>query len=58
MKHIKLFESKAIYDSYINGNPDLPNVSYIIDINGVFYNPYISSLHKPDLVCVYNITSA
>ena len=39
MKHIKYFEEKAIYDSYINGDdPILPNVSYVGDVNEVFYN--------------------
>ena len=39
MKHIKYFEEKAIYDSYINGNEAiLPNVSYTVDTNEVFYN--------------------
>ena len=38
MKHIKYFEQKALYESYINNNPTLPNVSYTVDTNEVFYN--------------------
>jgi hypothetical protein len=43
MKHIKFFEEKALYDSYINGDSVLPNVSYTVDTNEVFYNPFISN---------------
>jgi len=42
MKYLKKFEEKALYDSYINGNEViLPNVSYTVDTNEVFYNPFI-----------------
>jgi hypothetical protein len=37
MKYLKKFEQKALYDSYINNDPVLPNVSYILDTNEVFY---------------------
>lgn len=44
MKHIKHFEQKAIYDSYIESNESiLPNVSYTVDTDEVFYNPLISN---------------
>ena len=38
MKHIKYFEEKALYDNYISNDPILPNVSYTLDTNQVFYN--------------------
>jgi hypothetical protein len=43
MKHIKFFEEKAIYESYINNSPTLPNVSFAEDTNQVFYNPFIDT---------------
>ena len=41
MKHLKKFEEKALYESYINNSPVLPNVSYTLDTGEVFYNPFI-----------------
>ena len=41
MKHIKFFEQKALYESYISNSPKLPNVSYTVDTNQVFYNLFI-----------------
>jgi hypothetical protein len=42
MRHIKYFEEKASYDSYISSNNVvLPNISYTVDTNEVFYNPFI-----------------
>lgn len=43
MGHIKYFEQKALYESYINSNPTLPNVSYTLDTDEVFYNPFIDT---------------
>ena len=37
MKHIKYFEEKALYESYINNSPILPNVSYVGDEDKVYY---------------------
>ena len=44
MKYLKKFEQKALYESYINNSPILPNVSYIVDTDGVFYNPQIEPI--------------
>ena len=41
MKHIKYFEQKALYESYIGNSPKLPNVSYVEGDNIVYYNPYV-----------------
>jgi hypothetical protein len=41
MEYIKYFEQKALYESYINGKPTLPNVSYTLDTDEVFYNPLV-----------------
>ena len=38
MKYIKYFEQKALYDNYISNDSVLPNVSYTLDTNEVFYN--------------------
>ena len=39
-KNIKLFETHAAYNTYINGQDKvLPNVSYCVDNNEVHYNP-------------------
>ena len=37
MKYLKKFEEKALYESYINGDSVLPNVSYILDTDGVYF---------------------
>ena len=41
MKHIKLFEQKSLYESYMSNSPILPNVSYVEEDNIVYYNPYV-----------------
>ena len=41
MKHLKKFEQKALYESYISNSPTLPNVSYVEEDNIVYYNPYV-----------------
>ena len=38
-KYIKLFSTQQEYNTYINGTPDLPNVSYIKENQGVGYTP-------------------
>ena len=43
MKYLKKFEEKALYESYISNSPILPNVSYTLDTNEVFYNPSIDT---------------
>ena len=40
--YLKQFNTTAEYNTYINGTPDLPNVSLTLDNNEVHYNP------KPD----------
>lgn len=37
MKNINIFETYSEYSTYINGNPNLPDVSYVEDTNQVFY---------------------
>ena len=39
MKYIKLFDSHTDYQSYIEDDPTLPNISYCIDNRDVHYNP-------------------
>ena len=43
-KYAKLFNAQREYDIYINGNPYLPNVSYIETTQEVKYNP-IEPIH-------------
>lgn len=43
MKYLKKFEDKDLYESYISNSPILPNVSYTVDINKVFYSPFIDT---------------
>lgn len=38
MKHLKLFNTDVDYQTFINGEIDLPNVSFAIDIERVYYN--------------------
>ena len=40
-KYIKLFNTQSEYNTYINGNPILPNVSFIEENGNVEYNPLI-----------------
>ena len=44
-KYIKLFETQQEYNTYINGSPDLPNVSYIEENQGVGYTPVPQPTH-------------
>ena len=41
MKYLKEFSTNAEYEAYINGNPDLPNVSLIDEDESVKYNEYV-----------------
>ena len=42
MKYLKKFGTHTEYETYINGsNKVLPNVSYAVDNNGVYYNPIV-----------------
>lgn len=42
MKYLKKFGTHTEYETYINGsNKVLPNVSYVVDNNGVYYNPIV-----------------
>lgn len=45
MKNIKKFETESAYNTYINDNPDKPNVSYIVETNEVEYNPINSNIY-------------
>ena len=60
-KYLKLFETQQGYDTYINGSPDLPNVSYIEENQGVGYTPYVPFV-PPILpigtVCYYNTSAS
>ena len=38
-KYTKLFQTQQEYNTYMNGTPDLPNVSYIEQTQGVGYTP-------------------
>ena len=40
-KYIKVFNTISEYNTYINGTPTLPNVSYCKDNLSVHYNPYV-----------------
>ena len=51
-KYIKLFDTHAEYQTYINGQDKvLPNVSYCEDNNDVHYNPW----SDPRLIVKYNV---
>ena len=39
MNHIKLFETHTDYETYINDNPVLPNLSFCLDANDGHYTP-------------------
>ena len=39
--YLKQFDTTAEYNTYINGTPDLPNVSLTLDDNEVHYNKYV-----------------
>ena len=51
-KYLKLFDTHAEYESYIQTDFDKPNVSYCTDNNEVHYNPI-----ETRLICKYNVTS-
>ena len=52
-KYLKLFDTHAEYESFIQTDFDKPNVSYCKDNDEVHYNSYIDTR----LVCNYNVTS-
>lgn len=52
MKYIKLFETHNQYESYIEDDPELPNVSYCEDQFEVHYNPI-----ETRVIVKYNITN-
>ena len=55
-KNIKLFETHAAYNTYINGQDAiLPNVSYCVDNNEVHYNPLFI---ENRLVITYDVEDA
>lgn len=44
MKYLKKFDNNSEYDDYINeknGEVFLPNISYVVESNGVYYNPIV-----------------
>ena len=51
-KYLKLFDTHAEYESFIQTDFDKPNVSYCTDNNEVHYNPI-----ETRLICKYNVTS-
>ena len=51
-KYLKLFDTHAEYESFIQTDFDKPNVSYCKDNNEVHYNPV-----ETRLICKYNVTS-
>lgn len=60
MKHLKLFETSAQYESFKSSSDFvLPNVSYIKELLKVGYHLADSepSISNPNLVCTYNITN-
>lgn len=44
-KYTKLFETEQQYNTYMNGTPDLPNVSYIEQTQDVKYTPNPTNGH-------------
>ena len=56
MRYTKLFETQQEYNTYINGTPDLPNVSYIEENQSVGYTPkpYVAPILPIGTVCYYN----
>jgi hypothetical protein len=42
MKYITYFNKHSNYETYINGNPDLPNLSYCEDAKDLHITPYSS----------------
>lgn len=49
-KHLTLFNNHNDYNTYITGNPVLPNVSYCETQDEVHYNPY------PKIIAKFNVT--
>lgn len=55
MKHLKLFETSAQYESFRNSEDYvLPNVSYVEETKGVAFNPNVAPA-SPNIVVHYNI---
>lgn len=52
MEYLKLFNEYTQYEEYITNSPLLPNVSYVIDNDTVYYNPYV----KPTLLPIVDTT--
>ena len=52
MRYIKIFETHAEYEAYINDNPLLPNLSFCKDVEDGHYNPF-----KMQVVAKYNVTN-
>ena len=45
MKYLKYFEKVSAYESYKNGSDYiLPNVSYVVGTEGVYYDPFVPSV--------------
>ena len=58
-KYLKLFETQQGYNTYINGSPDLPNVSYIEENQGMGYTPaYVPPILPIGTVCYYNTATS
>ena len=43
MKYLKHFSNNDLYNDYKDNSLELPNVSFVEDINTIFYNPLISN---------------
>ena len=52
-KHLTLFDNHSDYNTYITGDPVLPNVSYCKTQDEVHYNPFVPETR---LVIKYNVT--
>ena len=50
-KYLKLFETHAEYESFIQTDYDKPNVSHCEDQGGVYYNPFVPPL--PNNIITY-----
>ena len=55
MKHIKKFETVAAFEA-VQATLDKPNVSYVTEIGGVNYLPYIPPVIETKLIVKYNVT--
>lgn len=54
MGYLKLFNEYTQYEEYITNSPLLPNVSYVIDNDTVYYNPYVSAEALAGDICLYD----